>query len=106
MDKNYQLQLSATRYYDGLHCGYDNGEFSKMRNFKTFENAKKAAKKELKGNERPHIARYDKDNDHSRMYDENGRELSWENDKPEFWHVDGVRIVDRETQRVLWECEA
>lgn len=110
-DRNYQLQGSYTRYYDGYVGGY-NSDFgpSKRRNFATIESAIKAAKKELRRNEFPKVMRREEKKDErgrvieSHNYDENGRELSWSKDKPQFWHVDAMRIVDRETQKVLWEA--
>ena len=108
--RKYQLQGSYTRYYDGNHAGFDSENSpSKRRNFKTFESAMKAAKKEFKNNELPAIvkreAKYDKRGRliEAHNYAKDGRELSWSEDKPQYWHVDGVRIVDRITQKVLWE---
>ena len=110
-DRNFQLQGSYTRYYDGFHAGFDSEHGpSKRRNFKTLESAIKAAKREFKDNERPRImrreAKYDK---RGRLvechnYDENGRELDGSEDKPQYWHTDSMRIVDRETQKVLWQA--
>ena len=108
-DRNYQLQGSYTRYYDGYHSGFDS-EYgpSKRRNFKTFESAVKAAKKELKRNERPAVVKAEKEQYGPRRSDyrwnffaEDGHEFQY-GEKYECWHVDGVRIVDRETQKVLW----
>ena len=109
-DRNYQLQGSYTRYCDGYHSGFDS-DFgpNKRRNFKTFESAVKAANKEFKRNDKPMIVRREEERDargvliEAHNYDANGNELSWSKDKPEFWHVDGVRIVERTTQKVLWE---
>ncbi len=114
-DRNYQLQGCYTRYYDGLHVGYDCDSSytpSKRRNFSTMEKALRAAKKELKRNELPKVVRvkkYRKQSsngitvDCSRYYAEDGHEFTYD-EEFEFWHTDGLRIVDRETQEVLWEA--
>lgn len=106
-DRNFQLQGIYTRYYDGLHSVYGTDH---RRNFKTLEGAIKAAKKALKCNELPKVASvsYDR-NDFGRviethLFAEDGHELHWSKDKPQFWHVDHMRVVDRETQKVLWEA--
>ncbi len=107
---NYQLQGSYTRYHDGLHAGYDSiyGP-SKRRNFATMENALRAAKKELKRNNKPYAATYVPTYDDRNLptfeevYAADGTKLNLGDDY-EWWHVDGLRIVDRETQRVLWEA--
>ncbi len=97
--RNYQLQGSYTRYYDKLHCGFDSDEgLNKSRNFKTLEAAIKAVKKEFKRNKLIKIARKDGET----IYDENGNELEW-SEECSFWHVDGIRIVDRKTQKILWQ---
>ena len=73
---NFQLQGSYTRYEDGHHIGFDTIEGpNRRRNYKTLESAIRRAKNELKGGI----------------------------DFLEFWHADAIRIVDRETQEVLWE---
>lgn len=110
-DRNYQLQGSYTRYYDGYHAGFDseNGP-SKRRNYKTIESAIKAAQKEFKKNEFPRVTRREaKYDERGRIieahdYDESGRELDWFKDRPQYWHTDGMRIVDRATQKVLWQA--
>ena len=73
---NFQLQGSYTRYEDGHHIGFDTIEGpNRKRNYKTLESAMRQAKKELEGG----------------------------TDFLRFWHADAIRIVDRETQEVLWE---
>lgn len=110
-DRNYQLQGSYTRYEDGLHAGYASIEGpSKLRNFATMESAMRAAKKELKANEYTAVVRHERRYYGDGVYDfdvvciaVDGREISY--DEPHsYWHTDGVRIVDRETQKVLWEA--
>lgn len=108
-NRNYQLQGSYTRYHDGLRIGYDTPRENKQRNFATMESAMRAAKKELKRNERTAIARIEEERDSRGIatlracYAADGHLVTL--DEPhDFWHVDGVRIVDRETQKVLWEA--
>lgn len=110
-ERNYQLQGSYTRYGDGKRIGYGSeyGPF-KTRNFKTLQNAMRAAKKELKRNDCTPIFRTEKEyygkgrNDwHFNCYAADGRKIPY--DEPsDSWHTDGVRIVDRVTQKVLWEA--
>ncbi len=111
-DRKYQLQGSYTRYLDNLHEGYDtiNG-CSKHRNFKTLKSAIRAAKRELVNDLEHKVVRTEDyyetiDGDtykFHRLYGEDGRVLK---DKYEFWHTDSVRIIDRDTLKVLWEEQA
>lgn len=109
-DRNFQLQGSYTRYHDGYHAGYDSecGP-SKRRNFKTFESAVKAANKAIKRNELPKVAKvYEEFDNRGRhtvfdIFAEDGHKFAY-GEKHEFWHVDGMRIVDRESQKVLWQA--
>lgn len=106
--RNYQLQGSYTRYHDGYRAGFDSAEGpSKRRNYSTLDRAIKAAKKELRENELPKVMRIEKEvygtgrpGYRLHFYGENGQELG---DDYSCWHVDALRIVDRETQQVLWE---
>lgn len=109
--RNFQLQGSYTRYEDGYHAGYDSVEGpSKRRNFATIESAIRAAKKELKRNECTAVVRSEREyygpnkrRDYNfNMYAADGHLIPWE-EPHAFWHTNGVRIVDRETQEVLWE---
>ena len=110
-DRNFQLQGSYTRYYDGLKAGYDS-EFgpNKRRNFATMKSAIRAAQKELRANDKKKIMGFErKTNDRGfevleSIYDESGARIEWcHSDDYSWWHTDAVRIVDRETQKVLWE---
>lgn len=111
-DRNFQLQGSYTRYYDGLKAGFDSKYGpSKRRNFSTLEKAIKAAKKELRENDLPKVARIEeytytdergRKHESHRAYSEDGHEFEWGEDYS-YWHVDALRIVDRVTQNVLWE---
>jgi hypothetical protein len=109
-DRNYQLQGSYTRYYDGRRIGFGTIEGpNKRRNYKTLESAIRAAKKELRNNDHPKVVRCEHEyygprscDYHLHSYAEDGHEFTYGEDY-EFWHVDALRIVDRETQKVLWE---
>lgn len=109
--RNYQLQGSYTRYMDGLHTGFDSNEGpSKRRNYSTLDRAIKAAKKELRENELPKVMRFEREvygpgrlDFTTHLYGEDGQELHGSARDYGFWHVDALRIVDRETQQVLWE---
>ena len=108
---NFQLQGNYTRYEDGHHIGFDTIEGpNRRRNYKTLDNAIRAAKKELRRNSFTPIVRSETERYGSGKYDytihyyaEDGRELSVTTEPCEFWHTDAIRIVDRETQEVLWE---
>lgn len=108
-NRNFQLQGSYTRYYDGHHSGYD-GKFGpcKQRNYTTLESAIKAAKKELKENELPKVVKVEIERDSRGLiteftkYAEDGHIFEY-GEKCAFWHVDGMRIVDRITQKIIWE---
>ena len=112
-DRNYQLQGSYTRYYDSRHSGYDSecGP-NKRRNFKTIESAIKAAKKEFKQNDLPKVVKVEEEPYIDKLgrrqlnlhcFAEDGHEFTY-GEKYRFWHVDAMRIVDRETQKVLWQA--
>jgi hypothetical protein len=105
-DRMFQLQTSMTRYYDDTHMDYGH---DRTRNYKTIESAIRSAKKELKRNDLPKAVRsYHEQygprqcDYHIHSFAEDGHEFSYE-EEHEFWHIDGVRIVDRLTQKVLWE---
>lgn len=109
-ERRYQLQGSYTRYKDGMRAGFDS-DFGpcKRRNFKTIESAIKAAKKELKENELPKVVKTIEERDSRgrlvsfELFAEDGHKFEYE-EKHSFWHVDGVRIVDRITGKVLWQA--
>lgn len=111
-DRNFQLQGDYTRYRDGFTSGYnsDNGP-SHARNFKTLESAIRAAKKAFKDNALPKVVRLHEERDaHGRVtvfdvFAEDGHKFE-RGEKHAFWHVNGMRIVDRETQNVIWEQRA
>ena len=112
-ERNYQLQGSYTRYYDGLHAGRDSDYGpSKRRNFKTLESAIKAAKAELKKNSLPKVVRCEEEHYTDELgrrqtmlhcFAEDGHEFHYGEDY-EFWHIDSVFIVDRTTQKTIWEA--
>lgn len=111
-ERNYQLQGSYTRYYDGLCCGYDSEDGpNKSRNFKTLESAVRAAKKEIKKNELPKVIKCEEEpfideigrkQRKLHFIGEDGHEFKY-GEKYSVWHIDGIRIVDRITQKILWE---
>lgn len=108
-DRMFQLQLKMTRYYDGEEIVYGQTGYND-RNYKTLQGATRSAKKWLKKNDNPKVVRIEKGKYNPRYRDyekhyfaEDGHEFTYE-EEFEFWHVDGVRIVDRVTQKVLWEA--
>ncbi len=114
-DRNFQLQGSYTRYYDGKHAGYDSIDGpNKRRNFKTLESAIKTAHKSLMENNLPKVVRLEEEpyidelgrrQRHLHCFAEDGHEFTYD-EEYKFWHVDNMRIVDRETQRILWQARS
>lgn len=112
-DRMFQLQMESTRYYDGSKGTYTNGN-GNNRNYKTLKSAIRSAKKELKRNSLQKVVRCEEEVRGPRPCDikhhyfaEDGHEFtSEEYGTYGFWHVDGVRIVDRITQKVIWEERA
>lgn len=108
-DRMFQLQLKMTRYYDGEEIVYGQTGYND-RNYKTLQGAIRSAKKWMKKNDHPKVARIEKGKynpmyrDYEKHYfAEDGHEFTYD-EEFEIWHVDGVRIVDRVTQKVLWEA--
>ena len=110
--RNFQLQGSYTRYYDGLKAGYGSQTGArKCRNYKTLEAAIKAANAELNNNELPKVAKieiedyidvFGRKQREIHAFAEDGHEFSY-SEEYEWWHVDAMRVVDRTTQNILWE---
>ena len=106
-DRMFQLQTSVTRYYDGFHSDYDHDH---TRNYKTLKSAIRTAKKELKKNDSMKVVRCEREvygprtcDSRLHFYAEDGHEFAYGEDY-EVWHIDGVRIIDRVTKKVLWEA--
>lgn len=112
-DRMFQLQVESTRYHDGFKGTYTNGN-GNNRNYKTLKSAIRSAKKELKRNSLQKVVRTEDEVCGPRPCDikhhyfaEDGHEFtSEEYGTYGFWHIDGVRIVDRITQKVIWEERA
>lgn len=106
-DRMFQLQTSVTRYHDGFHSDYDHDH---TRNYKTLKSAMRTAKKMLKDNDLPKVMRCEREvygprtcDSRLHFYAEDGHEFTYKEDYA-VWHIDGVRIIDRVTKKVLWEA--
>jgi hypothetical protein len=111
MANNFQLQFRFVRTYDGKVIDFED---SKHRNYKTLEGAIKAGTKNFNGNNsaQPVVRAekyYKKDGwrriECFRYFAEDGHEFKWGEDYTTI-RTQVARVVDRETQEVLWELTA
>ena len=111
MANNFQLQFRFVRTYDGKVIDFED---SKHRNYKTLASAIKAGTKNFNGNNsRQPIASvkkcYKKDGWRTveclRYFAEDGNEVRLGEEYTTI-RTEVARVVDRETQDVLWELTA
>jgi len=111
MANNFQLQFRFVRTFDGKVIDFED---SKHRNYKTLASAIKAGTKNFNRNNSAQpvvrVEKYYKKDDWRmveclRRFAEDGHEFRFGEDYTDY-RTSVARVVDRETQEVLWELTA